>query len=107
MTRRFPDSGVHEKRGINADRIVAVVDHRPPEGALDVVLELNAERAIIPRAGKTAVDLRAGEDKAPPLCEGHNRLHHVLGWLWHGITAPLHHPVRWPAGRHGDRSSGS
>ena len=58
---RDPDLRVHEDPGIEPDDVVALLDHRPPPRALDVVLELDPERPVVPDGVDPAVDLaRAG-----------------------------------------------
>ena len=57
MARRHPYLGVHEDPGIEPDDVIALLDHRPPPGALDVVLELDAEGAVVPDGVDAAVDL--------------------------------------------------
>ena len=69
---RDPDLRVHEDPGIETDDVVALLDHRPPPGALDVVLELHAERAVVPDGVDAAVDLGRGEDEPAPLRERHD-----------------------------------
>ena len=74
VARRDPDLGMHQDAGVQADDVVALLDHRPPPGPLDVVLELDAERAVVPHGVDAAVDLRAREDEAAPLRERHDRV---------------------------------
>ena len=57
MAGRDPDLRVHEDPGVEPDDVVALLDHRPPPGALDVVLELDAERPVVPDGVDAAVDL--------------------------------------------------
>ena len=71
---RDPDLGVHQDPGVEADDVVALLDHRPPPGALDVVLELDAERPVVPDGVDAAVDLGRREDEAAPLRERDDRL---------------------------------
>ena len=54
---RDPHLGVHEDPGVEADDVVALLDHRPPPGALDVVLQLDPERPVVPDGVDAAVDL--------------------------------------------------
>ena len=54
----------------------------------DVVLELNAERAVVPAVGQTAVDLGACEDKTTVFAEGND--------LVHGLFTVFHHSSRPP-----------
>ncbi len=64
-----PDLGVHEDARVEADDVVALLDHRPPPGALDVVLELDAQRPVVPDGVDATVDLGRGEDEAAALGE--------------------------------------
>ena len=66
---RNPYLGVHEDAGVDADDVVAQLDHLAPPGALDVVLELHAEWPVVPHGVDAAVDLRAGEHEAAPFGE--------------------------------------
>ena len=102
MTRGDPDLRRHEDPGIEAHDVVAQLDHRPPPGPLDVVLELDAERSVIPHRVDPAVDLAAREDETAPLrqrddglqvCDGRRD---VLGVDARAIG---HGQLRWAAGR--------
>ena len=70
---RDPYLRVHQDARVEADDVVALLDHGAPPGALDVVLELDAERPVIPHGVDAAVDLAAREDEAAPLGERHDR----------------------------------
>ena len=59
-----PDLGVHEDGGVEADHVAASPYEGLPPVALDVVLELDAEGAVVPGAGESAVDLAALEEEA-------------------------------------------
>ena len=65
----LPDARVHDDRRVDALDVVAQLDHVPPPGRLDVVLELDAERAVVPEAGHAAIDLARREDEAASLGE--------------------------------------
>ena len=54
---------------VQADDVVARADHVLPPLALDVLLELDAQRPVVPGGAGAAVDLPAGEDEAAPLGE--------------------------------------
>ena len=69
-----PDLRVHEDAGVEPDDVVALLDHRPPPGPLDVVLELDAEGPVVPHGVDAAVDLARGEDEAASLAERDDRL---------------------------------
>ena len=64
-----PDRRVHQYGGVQADHVAAAPDEGLPPRSLDVVLQLDAERTVVPRAGETAVDLAALEQKAPALAQ--------------------------------------
>src|SRR5581483_10102835 len=67
VARRLPHSGRHEDGGVEADDVVAVLDHRPPPRLFDVALEQHAQGAVVPRGPEPPVDLARREDEpAPP-----------------------------------------
>ena len=74
VTRRDPHLGVHEDAGIQPHDVVAILDHGPPPGALDVVLELHAQGPVVPHGVDAAVDLGRGEDEAAALGQRDDRL---------------------------------
>src|SRR5205814_437838 len=53
----LPDPRRHDDRGVDPDHVVALLDDRPPPGVLDVALQLDAERPVVPEAAEPAVDL--------------------------------------------------
>ncbi len=55
--------------GVEAHDVIAALDHRPPPLALDVVLQLDAERAVVPGGFGAAVDLSALIDESATLTE--------------------------------------
>jgi hypothetical protein len=65
---------VHEDAGVEPDDVVALLDHRPPPRPLDVVLELDPERAVVPDRVDAAIDLARRVDEAAPLRERDDRL---------------------------------
>ena len=73
--RRDPHLRVHQDGGIEPDVIGALLDELFPPGALDVVFEFHAERAVVPAVGKPSVDLRTRIDKAPAFAEVDDFLH--------------------------------
>ena len=74
VARRDPHLGVHQDARVETHDVVALLDHGPPPGALDVVLELHAERPVVPHGVDAAVDLAAREDEAAPLGQRHDGL---------------------------------
>ena len=64
-----PGLGVHNDGGIQAHIVGALLDKLLQPCFLDVVLELNAQGAVVPAVGKTAIDLRTGEHVTTVLAE--------------------------------------
>src|SRR5262249_58454160 len=62
-----PALRVNEDPGIEPDDVAPLLAHPPPPGALDIVLQLDAERAVIPDGVDPAVDLARRVDEAAPL----------------------------------------
>src|SRR5581483_5704067 len=77
MAGVFPDVAVHQDGRVYAFHVVALVDVVLPPEALEVVLEFDAERAVVEGSLQSAVDFTAGKDEAAPLAERH-QLFHVL-----------------------------
>src|SRR5581483_5269763 len=57
----FPDLGGHEDGGVEADDVVALLDHGAPPGVLDVAFEEDADGPVVPGGAEPAVDLAGGE----------------------------------------------
>ena len=74
VTGRHPHLGVHQDPGVEAHDVVAVLDHRPPPGALHVVLQLDAEGPVVPHGVDAAVDLGRREDEAAALGQRDDRV---------------------------------
>src|SRR5207247_654556 len=72
VTGRHPDLGMHEDPRFEPDDVLALLDHRPPPGALDVVLQLDPEGTVIPDGIDPAIDLARWEDEAAPLRQGYD-----------------------------------
>ena len=101
VTGRDPDLRVHEDPGVEPDDVLAFLDHRPPPSALDVVLQLDPERTVIPDGIDAAIDLARWEDEATPLRQGDDRVEvgdggrDVAGALAGGVS----HGLSWATGR--------
>ncbi|CDZ92017.1 Predicted transcriptional regulator [Rhodococcus ruber] len=67
MTRGHPHLTRQDHRRVQSDDVLAAGDHVAPPLLLDVLLELHAERPVVPGRPRTAVDLTAGIDQAPAL----------------------------------------
>ena len=72
---RLPDTRVEDDRRVEADDVVALLDHRLPPARLDVVLRQDAVVAVVVRRAEPAVDLGGGEDEAAPPAERHDLVH--------------------------------
>src|SRR5579875_1241884 len=87
---RLPDLPGENHAGVEAHDVVALGHHRAPPQALDVVLQLHAERPVVPGGPQAAVDLAGRVDEPPPLAEADDGVE--------AITASWHHNLH-PAGR--------
>src|SRR5205823_5910276 len=91
VTRRFPSLRVHQDRRVEAFDVLAIVDHRAPPALLDVFLQLDAQRPVVPHRAEAAVDLRGLEHEAASLGQRHQLVHDIVGWGHKGrkIDGPL------------------
>src|SRR5205823_6191375 len=76
--------------GVQAHDVVARAHHRLPPLPADVLLELDAERAVVPRRAGAAVDLAAGVHESPALGEADDGVDEIGG---HGALHPA--GCRW------------
>ena len=76
-----PSLRIHQNGGVEPDVVGILLNKFFPPGLFHVVLQLNAQRTVIPGVGKTAINLAARENKAPALAQGHKFLHGFLGVL--------------------------
>ena len=74
-----PDLGVHEDGGVQTHIVGVFLDKFLPPGFFDVVLQLNAQGAVVPGVGEATVDFASGEDEASSLTEGYDFFHCFLG----------------------------
>ena len=72
MAGGLPDLWVHQDAGVESHYFVTLLHHAAPPGALHIVLQLNAERTVIPHRVDAAVDFGAGVDKAAALRQRNN-----------------------------------
>src|SRR5262245_36284393 len=72
VARRRPDLLVEDDRGVQADDVVALLDHRAPPLAADVFLEFDTERSVVPGGPTAAVDLTGRIDEAAALGQADN-----------------------------------
>ncbi len=101
----LPDLTGQDHRRVESHDVVALGHHRAPPLALDVVLQLDAERAVVPGSAQAPVDLAGREDESPSFAQvdygvkavtaqGHQRS--PSGWRSAGATGaiPVVIPVR-------------
>ena len=81
MTGGNPGLGIHQNGGVEPDVVRVLLNKFFPPGLFYIVLQLNAQRTVIPGVGKAAINLAARENKAPALAQGHKFLHGFLGVL--------------------------
>src|SRR5215472_15543757 len=77
MAAGLPDLAGQDHAGVQADDVVALGDHRLPPLALDVVLDLHAERTVVPGRPQAAVDLAGRVDDPPSLAQADDGLQTV------------------------------
>ena len=75
VARGLPDLRAGQDGGVEADDVVAQLDHRPPPGVLDVAQHEHAERPVVVGGAEPAVDLRRGEHEAALLAQPHDVVH--------------------------------
>ena len=73
MSRVLPNFSIQNDRRIETLDVVTFVNHPTPPRLLDVVVELDAHWAIVPRAAEAAVDFGRGIDEAATLRERDDR----------------------------------
>ena len=70
VTGGFPHALGQDDRRVEADDVLASADEGLPPLGLDVVLEFDAKRAVVPRRAGTTVDLPCLEDESSALGQG-------------------------------------
>src|SRR5262249_26050346 len=69
MAAGLPHLAGQDDARVKADNVVAPGDRRLPPLPLDVVLDLDAKRPVVPGRPQAAVDLAGRVDDSPPLAE--------------------------------------
>src|SRR6185369_16316982 len=69
VTRVLPNETIENDRRVDTLDIVTFVDKPAPPGLLDVIAELDAKWAIIPRTAESAINFGRRENKTSPLGE--------------------------------------
>ncbi len=75
VAARHPDLGVHEDAGIEPLDVGPRGHHLLPPAVLDVPLQFDAQRAVIPDRAEAAIHLGGLIDEPPPLTERHKLFH--------------------------------
>ena len=78
VARGGPDGRRAEDGGVEADHVVAQLDHGAPPGVLDVAQHVDPERAVVVGGAEAAVDLGRREDEAAGAAQPHHLLHQVV-----------------------------
>src|ERR1039458_4815230 len=74
----LPHLAGQDDRRVQPDDVLPAGGHRVPPLALDVVLHLHAQRAVVPGGAQAPVDIAGGEDEATALGEADNRVDAVV-----------------------------
>jgi hypothetical protein len=75
VAARLPHCRVHQDGGVQADHVRPPLNEVAPPYTLDVVLQLDAKRPVVPARSDAAVDLAGLEDEAPALAQGDEGIH--------------------------------
>src|SRR5205823_7845899 len=78
VTGGFEHCRMRENRTVETHDVVALVHHCAPPVIFQVALQLDPERAVIPRAVEPAVNFARLKDEPAALAQAHN-LFHALG----------------------------
>ena len=80
-------------RTIESDHVVAFAHHHAPPVILEVALQLDAERTVIPDAIEPAVDLAGLENEAAPFAQADDLLHPL--WICLRLLLCAHRGNKW------------
>ena len=75
MAAGLPYGRMHDDGSIETDHVGTALDEFPPPHSLDLVLQLDTERAVVPTGPGAAVDLTGLKHEASPLAERNERIH--------------------------------
>ena len=78
MAAGHPGLGIHQNGGILPHVVGVLLDELFPPGLLHIVLQLHAQRTVVPGVGQTAVDLGAGKDEAAVFAQGNDLVHGLV-----------------------------
>ena len=79
VPRCSPHLRREDHRGVEPDDVLTALDDRTPPLTAHVLLELDAEGAVVPRRSRASVDLAAGINKSPALGEIDNGVNAIEG----------------------------
>ncbi len=79
VARGLPHRRRRQDGGVEADHVVAALDHGLPPGVLHVAQQVDPQRAVVVGGAEAAVDLGRLEDEAAPLAQADHLLHQVGG----------------------------
>src|SRR6185312_7060695 len=77
VARRFPDFGMHDDGGFEADDVITTADHVVPPAIADVFAKLDSERTVVPEAVDAAVDFGRLKNKSTSFAQGNDLVHQV------------------------------
>ncbi len=75
VAARLPHRRMHQDGGVEPHHVGPALDIVPPPDPLDVLLELDAEGAVVPARSRATVDLAGLEDEAAALGQGDEGIH--------------------------------
>ena len=78
MAGRLENRRMREDRTVHADHVIALMHHDAPPVVLQVALQFNAKRSVIPSAIESAVDFAGLENKTAPFTQADD-FFHALG----------------------------
>src|SRR3989344_994351 len=79
LATRFPCTRIKYDRRVDPTHIIPILHEHPPPQLFDVVLELDAVRAVIPKTGKAAVNFTTRIYKSAAFAQRHYFFHRYLG----------------------------
>ena len=103
VARGFPDPRIHDDRAIEPDHVVAHLDVVAPPGLLDIPLQLDAQRTVVPEAVDSAIDLARGEDEPSALAQRDQLVHFQVH---HQSHLPIPHLINESEADRGTRLPG-
>lgn len=73
---------MHDDRRIESDNVVAQLRHGFPPAGLNVTLQLDAERAIVPEAVDASIDFGGLKNESAPFAEAGEGVHGYVVVIW-------------------------